>query len=221
MYLPSPDEAFYLCPMSAPDWITLIDYLGTLAFAISGATLAIQKRFDLFGVFVLAFVTAIGGGTIRDMLIGQTPVTWMHAEGIIVTIIGGAVVALLLYPYMHKLNYFVYLFDSAGLGLFSLVGIQQGIAHDLNIFICISLGTISATFGGLLRDIITGEPPMLLTRKEIYAIASATGGGLYFLLRAFTLPDGLTVPIAVLTIFMIRHITRRLGITLPTLRQPG
>lgn len=199
-------------------WITVIDYLGTLAFAISGATLAVKKRFDLFGIFVLAFVTAIGGGTIRDMLIGATPVHWMHAPAISITIVGGALVTLLLYPYMHRLNYFVYLFDAAGLGLFTLVGIQAGLEKELNIFICIILGTISATFGGLLRDIITGEPPMLLTRKEIYAIASATGGGLYFLLRYFGIPEEINAPLAIILIFLIRHITYRWNITLPSLR---
>ncbi|MEX2597900.1 MAG: trimeric intracellular cation channel family protein [Salibacteraceae bacterium] len=194
----------------------VLDILGTLAFAISGATLAIKKRFDLFGVFVLAFVTAVGGGTIRDLIIGNTPVEWMANNTLIITVVVGAFAALLLNPYMDKLNYFVYLFDAAGLGLFTMAGIQKGLDYDLNIFVCISLGTITATFGGLIRDLLSGDQPMLLTRKEIYALAGATGGLIYFGLRLIDVPEGVNVPLTIVLIFLIRHVTYRFGIKLPT-----
>ena len=195
---------------------SILDTLGTLAFAVSGATLAIKKRFDLFGVFVLAFVTAIGGGTLRDVLIGDTPVERMGNNALIITIIVGAVSAIILNPYMNRLSYFVYLFDAAGLGLFTMAGIQKGLEHDYSIFMCISLGTISATFGGLIRDLITGEKPMLLTRKEIYALAGASGGLLFFVLRAFSVPEEINIPLTIVVIFLIRHLTYRFGIKLPT-----
>lgn len=194
----------------------VLDTLGTLAFAISGATLAIKKRFDLFGVFVLAFVTAIGGGTVRDLLIGNTPVEWMNNNALIITIVIGAATALIFNPYVEKMRYFVYLFDAAGLGLFTMAGIQKGIEHDFSLFICISLGTITATFGGLLRDLISGEPPMLLTRKEIYALAGATGGVMFFVLRYFGVPEEVNVPLTIVIVFMIRHLTYRFGIKLPS-----
>lgn len=200
---------------------SVLDLLGSLAFAISGASLAIKKRFDLFGVFVLAFVTAIGGGTIRDIMIGNTPVEWMSNTALIITIMVAAGAALLFNPYIHKMSYFVYLFDAIGLGLFTMAGIQKGIEWELNIFICISLGTISATFGGLIRDIITGEPPMLLTRKEIYAIASAIGGGGYFLMRYLGVPNEINVPMAIAVVFFIRHLTYRYGIRLPSVDENG
>jgi len=198
-----------------------LDLLGTLAFAVSGASLAIKKRFDLFGVFVLAFVTAVGGGTVRDILIGNTPVEWMDNYLLIATIAGGAGLTLLFNPYIDKMGYLVYLFDAIGLGLFTMAGIQKGINMNLNIFICISLGTISATFGGLLRDIITGDKPMLLTRKEIYAIASALGGVSYFGLNAFGVPTEINVPLTIVIVFTIRHITYRLGIKLPSVDEHG
>jgi uncharacterized membrane protein YeiH len=200
---------------------SVLDLLGSLAFAVSGASLAIKKRFDLFGVFVLAFVTAIGGGTVRDVLIGNTPVDWMSNTALIITIVVGAGAALLFNPYIDKMSYFVYLFDAIGLGLFTMAGIQKGIEWELNIFICISLGTISATFGGLIRDIITGEPPMLLTRKEIYAIASAVGGGFYFAFNYVGLPDEINVPLAIIMVFLIRHLTYRYGIRLPSVDENG
>tara|TARA_B110000046_G_C13016331_1_gene408940 strand:- start:275 stop:919 length:645 start_codon:yes stop_codon:yes gene_type:complete len=199
----------------------ILDLLGTLAFAVSGASLAIKKQFDLFGVFVLAFVTAIGGGTVRDMLIGSTPVEWMDNSLLIITIAAGAGFTLLFNPYINKLGYIVYLFDAIGLGLFTMAGIQKGLNMELNIFICISLGTISATFGGLLRDIITGDKPMLLTRKEIYAIASALGGGSYFVLDAMGLPSEINVPLTIAIVFLIRHITYRLGVKLPSVDENG
>lgn len=195
--------------------LDVLDTLGTLAFSISGATLAIKKRFDLFGVYVLAFVTAIGGGTLRDVLIGNTPVEWMANNALIITIVFGASVAIFLNPYMSRLSYFVYLFDAMGLGLFTLAGIQKGIAYDFSVFICISLGTISATFGGLIRDLITGEQPMLLTRKEIYALAGAAGGVVYFLLRLLGIPEEFNVPFSIVLIFLIRHLTYIYGIRLP------
>ena len=196
---------------------SVLDVLGTFAFAVSGATLAIKKEFDVFGIFVLAFVTAIGGGTIRDLLIGSTPVEWMDNSVLIATILMGAVLTVLFNPYIHRLNFFVYLFDSLGLGLFTVAGIEKALDYDLNIFICITLGAISATFGGLLRDIITGDKPMLLTRKEIYAVASASGGILYFILVALSVPKGIYVPVCILFIFTVRHITHRYKVTLPTL----
>ncbi|MCO4805039.1 MAG: trimeric intracellular cation channel family protein [Flavobacteriales bacterium] len=200
---------------------SVLDLLGALAFAISGASLAIEKKFDLFGVFVLAFVTSIGGGTVRDILIGQTPVDWMSNGPLISTIAAGALLTLLFNPYVQKLRFIVYLFDAIGLGLFTMAGIQKGLSLDMNIFICISLGTISATFGGLLRDIITGEKPMLLTRKEIYAIASAIGGGSFFAFRYFELPMEINVPMTILIVFLVRHITYKMGIRLPGVDENG
>ena len=197
---------------------SILDLLGTFAFALSGATQAIRKQFDIFGVFVLAFVTAIGGGTLRDILIGDTPVTWMSNNWLIATIIAAAGLSLLFHRLIHRLNFFVYLFDALGLGLFTMAGIRSGITHDLSIFICIALGTISATFGGLIRDIITGEQPMLLTRKEIYALACALGGLCYFALRELSVPESINVPLTILLVFLIRHLTHQYGIRLPTVK---
>lgn len=200
---------------------SVLDLLGTSAFAVSGASLAIKKQFDPFGVFVLAFVTAIGGGTVRDLLIGVTPVEWMNNSALIITIVVGAGLTMLFNSYIKKLSYFVYLFDAIGLGLFTMAGIQKGITLELNIFMCVVLGTMSATFGGLFRDIITGEKPMLLTRKEIYAIASACGGFIYFILRYFGLPDEINVPLTIVLVFLIRHITHRYGVRLPSVNDKG
>ncbi len=195
---------------------SILDLLGTFAFAVSGASQAMKKQFDVFGVFVLAFVTAIGGGTLRDIMLGDTPVGWMHDSILISVIIVAAGLTILFSPVINKLNFYVYIFDALGLGLFTMAGIQSGIDHDLSIFICIALGMISATFGGLIRDIITGEKPMLLTRKEIYALACALGGIVYFALRALSVPEEISVPATIVVVFLVRHLTFRFGIRLPT-----
>ena len=203
------------------DVFTILDVLGTLAFAISGASLAIKKGFDIFGVFVLAFVTAVGGGTMRDLLIGNTPVEWMNDNIIIITVVVGAGITLLFNPIVDKINYFVYLFDAIGLGFFTMAGIQKALEFEFSIFICIAMGTMSATFGGLIRDIITGEKPMLLTRKEIYALAGASGGVLYFVLRWLDVPEEVNVPLTIVFIFSVRHLTKRFNISLPSVDQNG
>ncbi|GAB4381314.1 MAG: trimeric intracellular cation channel family protein [Salibacteraceae bacterium] len=199
----------------------MLDLLGTFAFAVSGASLAIKKQFDLFGVFVLAFVTAIGGGTIRDLILGDTPVQWMNNPVLIATIVTGAFATLLFNPVVNKLSHLVYLFDAIGLGLFTMAGIQKGLNHDMNIFICVALGTISATFGGLLRDIITGDPPMLLTRKEIYALACAGGGSIYFLLGWIGVYEEVAVTVCILSVFLIRHLCYKYNIRLPSVNEDG
>ncbi|MDP4764285.1 MAG: trimeric intracellular cation channel family protein [Salibacteraceae bacterium] len=203
------------------DVFTVLDLLGTLAFAVSGASLAIKKEFDVFGVYVLAFVTSIGGGTVRDILIGNTPVEWMSNNAIIITIVIGASLTLIFNPIISKLNFFVYLFDAMGLGLFTMAGIQKALELEFSIFISIALGTISATFGGLIRDIITGEKPMLLTRKEIYALAGASGGILYFVWRHLGLPEEVNVPLTIVTVFLIRHLTHRFKVALPSVDENG
>ena len=198
------------------NWTLLgvLDTIGILTFALSGATLAIKKRFDIFGVFVLAFVTAVGGGTIRDILIGLQPVSWIRDNQIIYTISAGALVALLTYRVMHKLNVFVYLFDALGLGLFTIAGIEKGLMVELNMFMCVALGTITATFGGMIRDILSGEKPMLLNRKEIYAIASVIGGFLYLLLLHFGMVAEVAAIISTLFIAALRMITHKFKIRL-------
>ena len=159
--------------------VEVIEILGTFAFASSGTTRAIKKHYDLFGLLVLAFVTAIGGGTLRDILLGRTPVAWLNDVTLISVIIFGSVTTYLFYSYMNKLKWWVFFFDAVGLGLFTISGIQIGLSLDYSVIIVLLIGVLSASFGGVLRDILSGEKPLLL-RNEIYATASI-GGGVIFL----------------------------------------
>jgi uncharacterized membrane protein YeiH len=162
-------------------YVFIIELLGTMAFAVSGAFAAMEKKLDVFGVVVIAFVTAIGGGTIRDVLIGNLPVTWMQDIIAPSVILATAVVAILYRNIFHNLPKTLLLFDSLGLGLFTITGIQKGLDAGIHPAICVALGTITGCFGGVIRDLLLREIPVLF-HKEFYASACIVGGVVYFLL---------------------------------------
>jgi uncharacterized membrane protein YeiH len=163
---------------------SFIEIAGTIAFTISGIFSAMQKRLDVFGVLMIGFVTAIGGGTIRDILIGHTPVSWMETIHIPLTILLTSVVSILFKTYIHSFRVTLFLFDTLGLGLFTVMGIQTGISTGLHPAICLMLGTITGCFGGVLREMLLNEIPILF-HKEIYATACIAGGLVYLVSISF------------------------------------
>jgi uncharacterized membrane protein YeiH len=191
----------------------IIELLGTIAFAISGAFSAMQKRLDAFGVVVIAFITAIGGGTIRDVLIGYTPVSWMRDLNGPIVITITAIFAILFKKYIKNFKVTLFLFDAVGLGLFTLIGIQKGIDAGLNHGVCVILGTITGCFGGVLRDILLNNIPLIF-RKEIYATACIIGGVIYFGLFHIIDPNWAKV-IAISFICGIRILAVRYDLKLP------
>jgi uncharacterized membrane protein YeiH len=194
----------------------IIDILGTISFAISGAFLAMEKKLDAFGVLVIAFVTAIGGGTLRDILIGNLPVSWMRNETLAMVIFAAAIAALLFARFLRKLNTTLFLFDALGLGLFTITGLQIGIDKQLSPWICIALGTITACFGGVIRDVLLNHVPLLF-RKEIYAMACIAGGIIYFLLLRIPVAGDMATVFCILIIFVIRVLAVRYKLSLPQL----
>ncbi len=191
-----------------------LDILGTIAFAISGVLVAIHKKMDLFGILIIAFVTAVGGGTLRDILIGQTPVSWMKDMNFAYAIFGASVFAVL---FKRKINYLrtsLFLFDTIGIGLYTVVGVEKGINAGLHPIICIALGTISACFGGVIRDMLCGEIPVIF-RKEIYATACILGGVAYFILRKLPIDTNAVFAIAGFIVIVIRLLAVKFKISLP------
>lgn len=195
-------------------FLYIIDILGTISFAVSGAFLAMEKKLDPFGVLVLAFVTAIGGGTLRDMLIGNLPVSWLTNSTATIVIFSAAVVTIFFGRYLKQLTTTLFLFDALGLGLFTVVGIELGIEKGFSTGVCITLGTITACFGGVVRDVLLNNIPLLF-RKEIYALACIAGGLIYFLLRQLKIDADVITIICILIIFTIRIIAVRYKISLP------
>lgn len=161
-----------------------IEILGTIAFAMSGSFAAMQKRLDPFGVLIIAFITSVGGGTIRDLLL-DVPVFWMHDMLICAVIIVSAVFSMIFKSIEKKFKVTMFLFDSFGLGLFTIIGIQKGMNADLHPLMCLTLGTITGCFGGISRDILLNRIPLIF-RKEIYATACIVGGGIFLLLVKYT-----------------------------------
>ena len=195
-------------------FLYIIDILGTVSFAVSGAFLAMEKKLDPFGVLVLAFVTAMGGGTLRDILIGNLPVNWLTNSTSTIVIFSSAIVTMFFGSYLKHLTTALFLFDAVGLGLFTIVGIKIGIEKNFSMGVCITLGTITACFGGVVRDVLLNQIPLLF-RKEIYAMACIAGGLIYFLLRQLTLNADIVTIICILLIFTIRIIAVKYKISLP------
>ena len=162
----------------------IIEILGTIAFAMSGSFAAMQKRLDPFGVLIIAFVTSVGGGTIRDLLL-DVPVFWIHDMMICTVIFITCIISMIFKSVEKKFKVTLFLFDSIGLGLFTIVGIQKGMNADLHPLICITLGTITGCFGGISRDILLNKIPLIF-RKEIYATACIVGGGIFLILVRYT-----------------------------------
>jgi uncharacterized membrane protein YeiH len=198
-------------------FLQIIDILGTIAFAISGVLVALNKRLDPFGVFIIAFVTAVGGGTLRDVLIGQVPVFWMKNLTFMYVIAGATIFAVVFRHKLDKLRKSLFLFDTIGIGLYTVVGIEKGILADLHPLICIALGTMSACFGGVIRDILCNEIPVIF-RKEIYATACIAGGIVFFTLESVTnFSTDILFLIVGLVVIAVRLAAVIFKISLPTL----
>ena len=192
----------------------LLDFAGTVAFAVSGALTAMNKRLDAFGVFIICFVTAVGGGTLRDVLIGKTPVMWMHNLIYVYIVIASFFITIFFRKKLDGLRKSMLFFDTIGLGIFTIIGIEKGLAIDLNPIICIALGTITASFGGVIRDILCNEIPAIF-REEIYATACVFGGILFFMMYFLNVPQHVNVVVTSLVIIAVRFLSIKFRWSLP------
>ena len=194
-----------------------IQYLiGTIVFAISGAIAARQHKMDIFGMFVLAFVTGVGGGTLRDVMIGSTPVFWMK-QPIYVLMISVAVVIVAILKNQIDREYWkkgLLIFDAIGLGVFTVIGVQKGLDFGLHPLICVALGGVTGCFGGLIRDILRNEVPIIL-QKEVYVTASLVGGIIFILFRDAGFESNWIDVATVTTVIAIRMLTIKFNMHLP------
>ncbi len=186
----------------------ILEILGTIAFAISGALTAMSKKLDPFGVFIIAFVTAVGGGTLRDIMIGKTPVAWMLQLDYVYLIVLGFFLAVVFRKKFDRLRISLFLFDTIGLGVFTLIGLQKGLDTGLHPIICIALGTMTACFGGVIRDILCNDIPVIF-KREIYATICIAGGIVFFLLKKFNLNDDIIYVITSVVMITLRLLAVR------------
>ncbi|MBL7473652.1 trimeric intracellular cation channel family protein [Robertkochia sediminum] len=193
-----------------------IEMLGIVAFSISGVLTAMEKRLDPFGIFIIAFVTALGGGTLRDVILGVEPVAWLVNPSYMYVIMGSVFLAVILRKHLRYLRTSLFLFDTFGIGLYTVVGLEKGVNAGLIPIMCITIGTISACFGGVIRDILCNEIPIIF-HKEIYATACVVGGICYFILDLFPINDQLVFAIPIVVVILIRFLAVRFKLSLPSL----
>lgn len=203
---------------------TVFEVIGTIAFAFSGAFVAIECRLDMFGILCSAVVTATGGGMTRDLLLGNTPpLMFRNPIYVIIAAVISFLTAVLYIPLVrwHFRKYvmsIINVLDAIGLAVFTVVGMQTAIYTGFggNAFLVCFVGVISAVGGGVLRDIFASRQPVIL-QKEVYATASIAGSIVYYFLRG-TIPDAIAGTLAMMLIFFIRMVTLRHNINLPRVK---
>lgn len=196
----------------------VIEFLGTFAFAISGIRSASSKDFDWFGGYVVGLATAIGGGTIRDVMLGQVPF-WMTNSIYLVCTAAALLTFVMLKKLFTRLSKTWFLFDTLGLALFTVAGIQKTLIAGFPFWVAIIMGCITGAAGGVLRDVFVNEVPLIF-RKEIYAVACIIGGIIYQLCDAAGVGIELTVVITFVSVVVVRLLAVKYKISLPVLKDP-
>lgn len=199
------------------DIVVVVDIVGTLVFAISGALAAGEKRFDLMGVAIIAFVTAVGGGTIRDLLIGARPVGWMQSYHYLVITIVGVLLAFFLHRQLQRFRTSFFLFDAIGLGTFAIAGMEKALSFGVSPGYAILCGMISGCFGGLTRDVLCNEIPLIF-RQEMYALPALTGASVYLGLDYLNVIPEVSFPITIVLVILFRVFAVRYNWQLPKIR---
>lgn len=207
---------FFFADLTHIEVVDIIEVLGTIAFAISGIRLASAKRFDWFGAIVIGFVTATGGGTLRDLLL-DVPVFWMQASRYIWCTLFAFIIVLGFRKYLVHLNNTIFWFDCIGLGLFVVVGYEKALALGYPIWVCISMATITGIVGGIIRDILINEVPIVFT-QELYAVACILGGILFSILYYFDIQMLVIEVSTAVFVVVIRFFATKYHIKLPILK---
>lgn len=197
-------------------FLFLIEVVGTIAFAISGIRLAAAKRFDWFGAYTVGLVTAIGGGTVRDVLL-DIPIFWMQTWWYLaVTGLAFAIVVLLRKALVRNVKT-LFVFDTIGLALFVMIGIQKSLATGYPMWVAIVMGMITGAFGGVVRDILINEEPLFF-RKDIYATACLAGGAVYWGIALCGGSEILQQSCCALTVILLRFFAVKYSWSLPVLK---
>lgn len=169
--------------LNSIQFVDIIEFIGTFAFAISGIRLASAKKFDLFGAFTVGFITAIGGGTLRDLFIDATPF-WMQNSFYLWTTLLALLFVIIFHNKLVHLNNTIFVFDSIGLALFVVVGVEKTLNLGFAPWVAITMGMITGSVGGVLRDVFINEIPLIF-RRDIYALACIVGGIVFTILNAW------------------------------------
>lgn len=197
-----------------------IGLAGIMVFAISGAISALEHKehhHDVFSVFFTGFITAIGGGTLRDITLGNYPVSWVKDENILWAIFLGFLLVIFFPKLLTKLRNELFLFDTLGIGIYTVLGTRIALDHGVNFFASALLGMISAIFGGVIRDTLMNEVPFIF-RKEIYATACLAGAILYLILNSFSTNGNMNLVVSASIVVLIRIVAVRYNLGLPKIK---
>ncbi len=198
--------------------ITILDLIGVVACSVAASILAQRKGLDIAGAFFISTVGAIGGGTVRDILLNHHPIFWLHQTYYLVAIIISSVLTLIFYRMIIRLNRALITFDAIGLAAFTVIGVEIATGQNMSPFIAVIMGIITATVGGILRDIICNELPLVL-HKEIYITASLIGGCVLITLMRLGVGKEIAYTISLISIFGIRMFAVHNDLCLPRFNQ--
>src|SRR5690349_4460433 len=195
-----------------------LELLGTFFFAISGALVIQDHHDDLFGAGFMGFVTAIGGGTLRDIMLGSYPLVWIGDINFLYAIFAGVIFAYFFFPHLARLKRTFMVFDSLGISFFTVLGVEKALSLGVKPEIAAIMGMFSAVMGGVIRDVLTNETPVLF-RKEIYATACLAGAVLYLLLFRLDVDRNINLLVSSAMIFVVRIVALRWKLSLPGFRR--
>ncbi len=194
-----------------------LDLIGTFVFAISGTLSAANKKLDLFGAFFTGFITAIGGGTLRDLILGNFPVAWISDLNYLYVIVFVVFITFLFKEIIMQLKRTLFLFDTIGIGVFTVIGIEKALSLSIHPILAIIMGLFSAVMGGVTRDTLCNDIPLIF-RREIYAVACIAGGLLFLGLKYLQVDSTINLFVTVTFIIVFRLICIKYKLSLPVLK---
>ena len=193
-----------------------LELVGTFVFAISGALAIREREHDMFGAGFTGFITAIGGGTLRDILLDSYPLVWIGDVKFLYAILAGILAAFIFPNFLSKLRKTFFLFDTLGIGFFTVLGVEKALSLGVRPEIAAIMGMFSAVMGGVIRDTLTNEIPILF-RKEVYASACLAGAVLYVVLDYFEVDRNYNMLISMSLVISIRFLAMKYKLSLPRL----
>lgn len=200
-----------------PELLRALDLFGVFVFALSGGLTAARKNLDPVGFLFVAAVTGIGGGTLRDLLLDRGPVFWVEEPVYLALTSAAAALVFLVAPHLERRQAALLWADALGLAAFAVMGAQTALAVGAGGAVAVLMGTMTATFGGLIRDVVCNETPLLL-QKEIYATAAAAGAAVLVAGQALGLPPTLAAALGLFVAFATRAVALLFGLSLPGYR---
>ena len=197
--------------------IHILDLFGVAVFAVTGTLAAGRKRMDVFGIIMVALVTALGGGTIRDVVLGKVPVFWIVGPVYLIVAIAAGLLTFVLARFVRTPASILLPADALGLAVFTVIGAQKAMDANVSGLVVVIMGVMTGVAGGILRDLLCGEIPLIL-RREVYATASLAGGLLFLLLSELQVNSNVAALSAIVTVLLVRLAAIRWRLSLPVFR---